>query len=96
MKLQNILDTVPFDGLKIKKIVNNETGDIIIISLEKGSELKSHTSNTDASVFVLEGSVKFKIKEEEFILEKNDIYTFKKDEIHAVEGITNSKLLLIK
>jgi len=96
MMTKNILDSLPFEGLKTKKLLSNETGSIILISLEKGSELTAHTSPTDASILILEGDVKFKINDTDNVLSKNDLFSFKKNEIHAVEALSNAKLILIK
>ncbi len=96
MKIDNIINTLPFDGIKTNKVVANDTGAVILIAIEKGKELTAHKSNTDASVLVLEGEVLFKINGEEYNLKVNEMYSFKKEEIHAVEAISNAKLLLIK
>jgi len=96
MITKEILKQLPYQGIKSKKIVSNETGNIILISISKGDELKKHISNTDASVLVLEGEILFKIKEQNHLLCSMDIVQFKKNEIHAVEAISDSKLILIK
>ena len=96
MITKNILKSLAFEGVKTKKIVSNESGNVILISIEKGSELSAHKSNTDASILILEGEVIFKINGTDNVLDANDLYTFKKDEIHAIEAVQNSKLILIK
>jgi len=96
MKTENIINTLPFDGVKTNKVVINDSGNVILISIEKGSGLTAHKSNTDASILILEGEVVFKINGEAHKLETHDLFTFKKDEIHAIESITNAKLILIK
>jgi quercetin dioxygenase-like cupin family protein len=58
--------------------------------------LSAHKSNTDASILVLEGEVIFKINGEEYLMKRHDMYSFKKEEVHAIEAITNAKLVLIK
>lgn len=96
MKTENILSTLPFDGIKTNKVITNETGNVILIAIEQGKELTAHKSNTDASILILEGSVVFKINGEEHLLKVHDMYSFKKEEIHAVEAVSNAKLILIK
>ena len=96
MKTNNILDLLPFDGIKTAKVISNNSGDVILIAIEQGKELTAHKSNTDASVLILEGVVKFKINGGVYDLLPNDTFAFKKDELHAIEAITNAKLILIK
>ncbi|MBL4586424.1 MAG: cupin domain-containing protein [Flavobacteriales bacterium] len=96
MKTENILNQLPLDGLKTNKLVSNQSGNIILIAIEKGNELKEHTSNTDASILILQGKVIFKINGEEHIMQSHDLFSFKKNETHAIEALTNSKLILIK
>ncbi len=83
-------------GLKTSKLVSNGSGNIILIGIEKGAVLKEHVSNTDATIYVIEGEVKFSIHQQEYILKTGELYTFLKEEIHELEGIKNSKVLLIK
>ncbi len=96
MKTDNILSILPFEGIKTNKLVSNDTGNVILIAIEKGKELTAHKSNTDASILVLEGEIIFKINGENHLLNVHDMYAFKAEEIHAVEAITNAKLILIK
>ena len=96
MKTENILATLPFEGVKTNKVVSNESGNVILISIEKGKELSAHKSNTDASILVLEGEIIFKINGEEHPMKTHDMFAFKKEEIHAIEAVTPAKLILIK
>jgi quercetin dioxygenase-like cupin family protein len=96
MKTQNILNLLPFDGIKTNKVVSNNSGDIILIAIEKGKELSEHKSNTSASILMLEGEIIFKISGEKHAMKAHDIFEFKKDEMHAIEAVSNAKLILIK
>ena len=96
MKTENILTLLAFNGVKTSKVVANETGSVILISIEKGKELAAHKSNTDASILILEGEVLFKIKGEEYPLKVHDMFSFNKAETHAIEAVSDAKLILIK
>ena len=96
MKTENIVNTLPFDGVKTNKVVANETGSVILIAIEQGKELTAHKSATDASILILEGEVIFKINGAEHNMKPHDMFSFKKEEIHAVEAISSAKLILIK
>ncbi len=94
--IENIVTQLAYDGIKTKKLVDNETGNVILIAISKGDELKKHISNTDASILVLEGELLFKINEKAHLLAPMDMFEFKKQEPHAVEAISDTKLILIK
>lgn len=96
MKTENILNSLPFEGIKTNKVVSNETGDVILIAIEQGKELTAHKASTDASILVLEGEIVFKLKGELFPMKVHDMFSFKKDTLHAIEAVTDAKLILIK
>ena len=96
MKIENVLNQLPYNGVMTNKLVFSDSGGIILIAIEQGKELTEHKSNTDASILILEGEVIFKINSGKYNMKPNDMFSFKKDEIHAIEAIKNSKLVLIK
>ena len=94
--IKDAKNNLGYDGLKTSLLVNNETGKIILISLEKGAILKKHISDTDASILILEGEISFEINDEKHPMKKDDMFAFKKNEIHELTAIENSKVMLIK
>jgi len=96
MKIENIKLALPFDKIKTKNLVSNETGDLILINIEKGMELKEHSSPSDASILILKGKVNFKIYGIDHFMKKGDLFNFEKNEVHAIEALKNSSILLIK
>ncbi len=96
MLQKNAINEIGFDGLQTKLIVNNTTGKIILISLEKGAVLAKHVSDTDASITILEGEIDFEINGSTYRMKKGDVYSFNKNEEHELTGIQNSKVLLCK
>ena len=96
MLIKNVKTQLEYNDLKTKKLVSNDTGNIILIALEKGATLASHVSSTDASILVLEGNITFEINGEIHEMEANDLYAFKKDEVHEIQAHDDSKVLLIK
>lgn len=96
MLIKNAINQLNYDGLQTSLLVNNETGKIILISLEKDAVLASHVSDTDASIQIVEGEITFEINGEKYNLEKNDIFDFKKNEVHELTAIRDSKVLLCK
>ena len=96
MLQKNAINSLQFDGLKTNLLVNNETGKIILIYLEKGAVLAKHVSDTDASITILEGRITFEINGEIYNMQKGDLFDFKKNEVHELVGIENAKILLCK
>ena len=93
---KNTINELGYDGLQTKLIVNNSTGKIILISLEKGAVLAKHVSDTDASITILEGEIDFEINAETHRMQKDDVFSFLKNEMHELTGIENAKILLCK
>lgn len=98
-----------YNVLKAKKIVNldeekfsrkvlmeNNDSSLSIIAIKKGEIIDTHTSISDAAVFVLDGGIELHFDAEKFKLEKGEILMFKKDREHKVVALDDSKFLLIK
>ncbi len=96
MLQKDAINSLKFDGLKTNLLVNNETGKIILISLEKGAVLAKHVSETDASITIIEGEITFEINGEKYTMQQGDVFDFKKNEVHELVGIVNAKVLLCK
>ena len=66
----NLRDEVAYqDGQVVSKtLVQNELVSMTVFSFDKGEEISSHSSDGDAMVTVLEGTGKFTVGGEEFIL----------------------------
>ncbi len=65
-----------------------------IISFDKGEEISTHASGGDAMVTVLEGTGKFTVGGEEFILNEGETLIMPKDVPHAVYGEEQFKMQL--
>jgi quercetin dioxygenase-like cupin family protein len=96
MKTEHIPDLLPFAGLKSKKVDGNEKFRIMLISLEKGHRLDTHTSPTDAFVYVLEGNANFNLEGRAYYLSPGDGLSFGANQEHSVNALTNFKMLLIR
>lgn len=96
MLIKKSIDQLNYNGLQTNLLVKNNTGKIILISLEKDAVLAKHVSDTDASILIIEGEIIFEINGEKNNLQKGDLYTFKKNEIHELTALENSKVILCK
>ena len=77
-----------------KTLVQNEQLSMTIFSFDKGEEISTHASGGDAMVTVLEGTGKFTVGGEVFILNEGETLIMPKDIPHAVYGETQFKMQL--
>lgn len=93
----NLRDEVAYqDGQVVSKtLVQNELVSMTVFSFDKGEEISSHSSDGDAMVTVLEGTGKFTVGGEEFILTEGETLIMPKGILHAVYGEERFKMQLI-
>ncbi|MGN0279924.1 MAG: cupin domain-containing protein [Lachnospiraceae bacterium] len=77
-----------------KTLVQNEQLSMTIFSFDKGEEISTHASGGDAMVTVLEGTGKFTVGGEVFILNEGETLIMPKDVPHAVYGEEAFKMQL--
>ena len=78
-----------------KTLVQNDAVSMTIFSFDKGEEISTHAAGGDAMVTVLEGTGKFTVGGEEYILNEGETLIMPKDIPHAVYGETRFKMQLI-
>lgn len=78
-----------------KTLVQNDAVSMTIFSFDKGEEISTHAAGGDAMVTVLEGTGKFTVGGEEYILNEGETLIMPKDIPHAVYGETRFKMLLV-
>ncbi len=93
----NLKDEVAYqDGQVVSKtLVQNELVSMTVFSFDKGEEISSHSSDGDAMVTVLEGTGRFTVGGEEFILTEGETLIMPKGIPHAVYGEERFKMQLI-
>ncbi len=77
-----------------KTLVQNKNVSMTLFSFDKGEEISTHSSEGDAMVTVLDGTGKFTVGEEEFILNKGETLIMPNQVPHAVYGEEQFKMLL--
>jgi len=77
-----------------KTLVQNDYVSVTVFSFDKGEEISTHASGGDAMVTVLEGTGKFTVGEDVFILNQGETLIMPKDIPHAVYGQEQFKMLL--
>ena len=77
-----------------KTLVQNDHVSMTIFSFDKGEEISTHAAGGDAMVTVLEGTGRFTVDGEIFILHEGDTLIMPKDIPHAVYGEEPFKMQL--
>ena len=78
-----------------KTLVQNDYVSVTIFSFDKGEEISTHASGGDAMVPVLEGTGRFTIGGDVFILNEGETIVMPKDVPHAVFGEEKFKMELV-
>lgn len=78
-----------------KTLVQNALVSVTIFSFDKDEEISTHAAGGDAMVTVLEGTGKFTIGGDYFILNEGETIIMPKDIPHAVYGEEKFKMLLV-
>ena len=77
-----------------KTLVQNEYVSMTIFSFDKGEEISTHAAGGDAMVTVLEGTGRFTVGGEVFLLQEGETLIMPKDIPHAVYGEEQFKMQL--
>lgn len=78
-----------------KTLVQNEYVSMTIFSFDKGEEISTHAAGGDAMVTVLEGTGRFTVGGEVYILKAGETLIMPKDIPHAVYGEERFKMQLV-
>ena len=78
-----------------KTLVQNDQVSMTIFSFDKGEEISTHAASGDAMVTVLEGTGRFTVGSEVFLLNEGETLIMPKDIPHAVFGEEKFKMQLI-
>ena len=93
LKLKDLVDYQ--EGQVVSKtLVQNEQLSMTILSFDKDEEISTHASGGDAMVTVLEGTGRFTVGGEVFILNEGETLIMPKDIPHAVYGEEQFKMQL--
>ncbi len=94
LELKSLVDYQ--DGQVVSKtLVQNDYVSVTIFSFDTGEEISTHASGGDAMVTVLEGTGRFTIGGDVFILNEGETIVMPKDVPHAVVGEEKFKMELV-
>ncbi len=77
-----------------KTLVQNKNVSMTLFSFDKGEEISAHSSDGDAMVTVLDGTGRFTVGEDEFVLGRGETLIMPNQVSHAVYGEEQFKMLL--
>lgn len=92
----NTIDETGFQGITVKKLTEHATYEVVLITLKKGEKIPPHVANRDAQLIMLEGQIRFFIKEMTYDLQPHQVLSFGKEIQHSVTATMNSKFVLVK
>ena len=78
-----------------KTLVQNELMSVTVFSFDRDEEISTHASGGDAMVTVLEGTGRFTVGGEVFVLTEGETLVMPKEVPHAVYGQERFKMLLV-
>ncbi len=78
-----------------KTLVQNDSVSMTVFSFDKGEEISTHAAGGDAMATVLEGTGRFTVGGEVFLLSAGDTLIMPKDIPHAVYGEEQFKMQLV-
>ncbi len=93
LKLKDLVDYQQGQVVS-KTLVQNDCVSMTLFSFDKGEEISTHASGGDAMVTVLEGTGKFTVGGEVFILKEGETLIMPKGIPHAVYGEEPFKMQL--
>lgn len=93
LQLKDQIDYQPGQVVS-KTLVQNDKVSMTVFSFDKGEEISTHAASGDAMVTVLEGTGRFTVGGEVFILNEGETLIMPKDIPHAVYGEEQFKMQL--
>lgn len=93
LRLRELVDYQPGQVVS-KTLVQNEGMGMTLFSFDAGEEISTHASGGDAMVTVLEGTGRFTVGGEVFVLGTGETLVMPKDIPHAVFGQERFKMQL--
>jgi quercetin dioxygenase-like cupin family protein len=93
-KLINLLDYQK-GTIVSKTLIDKKAGTVTIFAFDKNQGLSEHTAPFDALIIVIEGEVKITISGKSFKLKKDDVIIMPANEPHAVNALTQMKMMLV-
>lgn len=93
LPLASQVETLP--GMVVSKtLVQNQSVGITLFAFDKDEQISSHDSKGDAMVYLLEGTGRFTIGDQNYLLKQGDTIVMPANIPHAVYAPESFKMLL--
>ena len=79
-----------------KVLMEHDDSSLSAVSIKKNEIIDTHTSVSDAAVYVVDGEIELHFDAQKFKVDKGEILMFKKDTEHKVLALKDSLFFLIK
>lgn len=91
-------DRIPYaDGSIAKEIVMQNHSELsLLMAVDKGLEIPTHTANADVLVQVIDGSMEFNIEDKVLELKEGDALTMTPGVKHSLKATERFKVLVTK
>jgi quercetin dioxygenase-like cupin family protein len=96
-QVNNLINLIDYQEETIvsKTLIDKKAGTITLFAFDKNQGLSEHTAPYDALVIILEGKVKITISGKSFKLKKDDTIIMPVNKPHAVNALTQMKMILV-
>ncbi|TCK90516.1 cupin domain [Natranaerovirga hydrolytica] len=96
-KVENMEDLVTYqEGQVVSRTLSQgKSSSLTLFAFDKGEEISSHSSSGDALVYILDGTSKITIGDEEFEVSKGETIVMPAGIPHALEATEQFKMVLI-
>ena len=88
MKGINVLLAEGNEKIKSCPLFKTKRFDATLLIIQQGHQVPPHTSSTNAMILMLNNEIT--------VLETGDVFTFSANEIHALQALETSRIILIK
>ena len=83
------------NGIISKKILSADNGNITLFSFDKKQSLNDHSTPYAVFLMALEGEASFEIGKDKFTFVQGEFLTLEPNESHAMEALTDFKMLMV-
>ncbi len=94
-KIEKLVDYKE-ESINAKVLLKKEDSALLLIAIKKDQLMPDHISPTDAFLYVIEGEVEFRTKNNNYEVDKNEIFAIKANEPHCVFGKQDSKIMVVR
>ena len=94
MLLKNLSSKVKIEKIQKKQIYTNDKFEALIVSVEKGMEVPAQPAPSNAGLYVISGKLTFDIEGVTHTVETDDFFSFKKDQMHGLKALEDTRFLL--